>query len=144
MKKLFINALFGLIILLTSISAQAITIGFGPVSQTVPAGTPINVDLTISGLGDFTAPSLSTFDLDIFFDPGILNFSSAAYGDLILGDQLDPFGFGSITATTPGVGTINLFELSLDLPFDLEDFQAGDFTLARLTFDTIGIREYPP
>lgn len=143
MKKVFLNALFGLIILLTSISAQAITIGFDPISQTVPVGTAVNVDLTISDLGDFTAPSLSTFDLDVSFNPGILSFNSATYGDSILGDQLDLFGLGSITITTPGVGTINLFELSLDFPFDLEDFQAGAFTLATLTFDTIGIGTSP-
>lgn len=33
---------------------------------------------------------------------------------------------------------LNLFELSLDTPGDLDLLQAGDFTLATLTFDTLG------
>jgi hypothetical protein len=52
------------------------------------------LNIFISGLGDGTAPSLSTFDLDISFDPTILAFSTAVFGDPILGDQLDIWGLG--------------------------------------------------
>jgi len=34
---------------------------------------------------------------------------------------------------------VNLFELSLDFPWDLDDFQADSFTLATLTFDTLAV-----
>jgi hypothetical protein len=37
----------------------------------------------------------------------------------------------------------NIFEISLDLPWDLEDFQAGTFTLATLTFDTLALGTSP-
>jgi hypothetical protein len=33
----------------------------------------------------------------------------------------------------------NIYEISLDLPQDLETFQAGGFTLATLTFDTLAL-----
>lgn len=119
-------------------TARAISIGFEPLSQDAYIGTPVDVAITISGLGDFAAPSLGVFDLDISFDPTILGFSSASYGDPVLGDQLDLFGFGGITATTAGSGSVNLFELSFDLPGDLESFQPGAFTLATIAFDTLG------
>jgi hypothetical protein len=126
-----------LLLLFSNSTSHAITIGFDPVTQDVSLGSPAVVDLFISGLGDGTAPSLGTFDLDVTFDSSILSFSSAAYGDPVLGDQLDLFGFGSIITTTPGAGYVNLFELSLDSALDLVDFQAGSFILATLTFDTL-------
>ena len=89
------------------------------------------------GLGDFAPDSLSTFDLDVSFDASVLGFNNVSFGDPILGDQLDLFGFGSITDATPGGGIVNLFELSFDLPGDLDTLQAGSFTLAVLTFDAL-------
>ena len=62
----------------------------------------------------------------------------AVFGDPVLGDQLDLFGFGSITSFDDSVSSVvNLFELSFDLPSDLDTLQAGSFTLATLTFDTL-------
>ncbi len=143
MKTFKVIIIMGFLILLTSGSALASILtpdlGFDPVSQSVSLGTPVDVALTIQGLGDNVAPSLSTFDLDIIFDPSILSFSSVVYGDTLLGDQLDLFGFGSFTQTTPGIGSVNLFELSLDLSDDLNNLQAGAFTLATLTFNTVGM-----
>ena len=75
--------------------------------------------------------------MDLNFDPAILAFNNITFGDPGLGDQLDLFGLGSLSSsdnTTPGV--INLYELSFDLPSDIDTLQAGSFTLASLTFDT--------
>jgi hypothetical protein len=115
----------------------AITIGPG---QEVELGTPVDVPILIFDLGDRTAPSLSTFDLSVLFDPLILAFNSVDFGDPFLGDQLDLFGLGSITS----VGEVPpdlvlLFELSLDSPADLNALQAPAFILATLTFDTVGL-----
>jgi hypothetical protein len=118
--------------------AQAISIDVVPSTQTVDLGDVVSVALTISGLGDLTAPSLGTFDLDLSFDTGILGFVGATFGDPTLGDQLDLFGLGSLTAATPGAGGVNLFQLSLDTIEDLDTLQAGAFTLATLTFNTVG------
>jgi len=117
--------------------AQAIMIDFVPPSQTVVQGTSVDVGLRISGLGNGIPDSLGGFDLDVFFDDSILGFNSATFGDPVWGDQLDLFSLGSISSVTPGLGEVNVYELSLDSPFDLEDFQAPEFIMATLKFDTL-------
>jgi hypothetical protein len=126
-------------VLAVATPAQAIVIGFDPSSQTVAPGASVDVELTVSGLGDFAPDSLSVFDLDVSFDPAVLSFSAVAFGDPVLGDQLDLFGFGSFTDVVSGVGVVNLLELSFDLPGDLDTLQAGSFTLATLTFDALAV-----
>ena len=59
------------------------------------------------------------------------------FGDPTLGDQLDLFSLGSLYVPTAGVGSVNLWELSLDLPEDLDELQADAFTLVTVTFDTL-------
>lgn len=120
--------------------AFAISIGFTPVSQEVPLGDPAMVDLVISDLGSFSAPSLRAFDMDITYDSTILAFDSLIFGDPFSGDQQDLFGLGSVTAYDASApGTINLFELTLHFPLDLADFQADTFVLASLTFDILAL-----
>jgi len=123
--------------LLVAIQTQAITLSFNPSSQFTRASS-VDVALVISGLASGAPPSLSTFDVDISFNPDILAFASATFGDPVLGDQLDLFSLGSLTSATAGVGTANLFELSFDSQTDLDALQAGNFTLATLTFNTKG------
>ena len=125
----------------TSTFAQGISLGFGPSSQSVAIGLPVSVGVTISELGDLSPPSLSTFDLNITFDPGLLSFNSAVFGDPVLGDQLDVMGLGG-NPTFAGIispGVLNIFELSFDSPDDLNTLQAGNFTLATLVFASIGV-----
>lgn len=136
-NRTLISICFSTILFLNSGLAHAINLDFIPPSQTVVTGTPIDVGIAISRLGAGSAPSLGTFDVVVNFDPTILGFNSVAYGDPGLGDQLDLFGFGSFIVTTPGLGFVNLFELSFDFPIDLDTLQAGSFTLATLTFDTL-------
>jgi hypothetical protein len=143
MKKLFVVLLLGWTTLFAGSAAQATLLEFVPSTHDVVIGNYAVVAIRISDLVDFSAPSLGVFDLNINFDPAILSFSSVFYGDRILGDQLDLFGLGSITETTPRLGFVNLFELSLDLPDDLNDLQSGAFTLATLIFDTLSIGTSP-
>lgn len=132
MKNRMIAVIVTVLALCTALPASAITIGFNPSSQSVSVGPTTTVDLVISGLGDFAAPSLGTFDLDVGFDPSILSFIGATFGD-----QLDLFGLGSLQFVTPGVGTVNLFELSFDFASDLDTLQINSFLLATLSFDTL-------
>lgn len=132
MKNTTITAIGTALCLLAPLPASAITIELSPSSQTVNIGSSTSVDLVISGLGDGVAPSLGTFDLDVGFDPSILGFSGATFGD-----QLDLFGLGSIQDVIPGVGTVNLFELSFDLADDLNVLQQQAFVLATLSFDAL-------
>ncbi len=127
-----ISTLFSLSVLPLAfqIPATAITLEFTPSDQEINLGSQVNVDLAISGLGAGTLPSLSAFDIDIAFDSSIIAFNNAVFGD-----QLD-FGFGSITNTMLS-GDLNLLEVSLELPGDLNNLQAADFLLATVTFDTV-------
>ncbi|MDH3317563.1 MAG: cohesin domain-containing protein [Gammaproteobacteria bacterium] len=134
MKTEMSSILCAIVLLFSTTNSQAIMVAVNPTGQVVGVGTQAVAAITISGLGDLAAPSLGTFDLDLSFDPSILSFSSATFGN-----QLDLFGFGSINAATPGVGSVNLFELSLDLPSVLDSFQQGSFTLATIIFDTLAV-----
>jgi hypothetical protein len=109
-------------------------------SETVSASGIATVDLDISGLGGGTA--LGTYDVNVGFNSNIINFSSAAYGDPSLGDQLGISG-PSITSTTLGTGTTELFELSLDSPGTLLASQATSFTLAELMFNAVATGTSP-
>lgn len=117
-------------------SAMAVAITITPATQTITLGDTAAVDIGISGLGDHAAPSLGVFDLDILFDPAILSFNSVVFGDPVLGDQL-VLGFGSITELKTAVGSINLFELSLESAADLDSLQPGEFILARILFNSL-------
>lgn len=142
MKKglLLSIALAGLLLFSTTTSQAGIllpTIGFDPASQVVPVGDTVDVDLFISGLGDYAAPSLSTFDLDITYDPTILAFDhyllGPYLGDISNGEALD-WSWGE---TIPG--SVNICELSLLFEWELDALQPSSFTLATLTFDTLAV-----
>jgi hypothetical protein len=145
MKKIiFLCLALTLLVSFSFTTSNAITIGFDPVAQDVMLGDSAIVNLFISGLGSEMGPSLSTFDLDVSFDPLILGFNSVSFGDPVLGDQLDLFGLGSIIASDASIpGFVNLFELSLDLPDDLNALQADNFILASLAFDTLALGTSP-
>ena len=137
MKKLIVLFVaFLMLVFCNATASQAVTLGFNPDFQGVLVGDQAIVDLVISGLEDdpanFYYQTIGTFDLDISFDSAILGFYSVTFGD-----QLDLGGLGSWTEVTPDVGTVNLLELSLDSPWDLEDYQADSFTVATLTFNTL-------
>lgn len=112
--------------------ARAILLGLDPASQTVGIGDPVQVDLNVSGLGDLSAPSLGAWDVDVGFDPTILGFTGATFST-----ELDLFGFGSLNGAFDLGGVVDIFEVSLDLPSDLDSLQTGAFTLATLSFDAL-------
>jgi hypothetical protein len=122
---------FGVLVTTAPAFAQVLSIG----SETIdPAGTA-TIALDISGLTPGTT-ALGTFDVNIGYDPGVLSFASATYGDPVLGDQLNFNGL-ALNATTAGTGTTELFELSLDDPSTLLSSQPANFTLATLTFNAL-------
>ena len=107
--------------------------------QPVLTGSSFNVDASISGLGNFMPNSLSIFDLNISYDPSLISFNSAAFGD-----QLDLLELGSISSSNvASQGVINLFELSIDNPADLDTLQPGAFSLATLSFNAVDIGTSP-
>lgn len=137
--KAYVVAIFSIIVpCLVPLNAHAVMLNIIPASQSVDVGNTVTLELQISGLGEFTSPSLSVYDIDVLFDSSLLSFEDAVFGDPVLGNQLDLFGFGSINSATPIGGGVNLFELSLDLPDDLDTLQASEFTLATLDFQSVG------
>jgi hypothetical protein len=138
-RGLLLGIVLTMLLFLIPATSQALLIGFDPASQVVQVGESVDVALFISGLGDGVVPSLGVFDLHVSFDPTILAFDGATFGDPVLGDQLNLF-LGSLTILDDSVpGVVNLFELSFDFPSNLVDFQAPSFTLATLTFDTLAV-----
>jgi hypothetical protein len=135
----FFKKLTYTLLLLVSMPTHAITISLEPSSQTTNAGSSFEVALVVSMLGSGTAPSIGVFDLDVGFDPSLLDFTNAIFGDPLLGDQLDLFGSGNLSSITPGSGTVNLYELSFDLATDLDSLQADSFMLATLSFNALSV-----
>ena len=115
----------------------AINLNINPTTQT---GNSVEIGIAISGLDSGAAPSLSTYDLDLKYDSNQLSFVGAAFGDPVLGNQLDLLNFGSnlTAAEISSSGVVNLFELSFDSPGELNSLQADSFTLATLTFNVLG------
>jgi hypothetical protein len=136
MKTIFLSSLVILGAALASTTASAsIVLSLG--SETIgPAGTAA-VDLNVAGLTPGTT-ALGTYDINVGFNSSVVIFGSASYGDPVLGDQLDLEGFGAITTTTPGTGSVELFELSLDSTSALTLSQPASFTLATLSFNAQG------
>lgn len=110
-------------------TANAIELSVSPPNMPVSVGSVFPVHLVVSGLGNLSAPSLGSYDIDLDFDPDVLNLLNTTFGP-----QLDVRGMGSIKGAIAGVGTVNLFEVSLDAAEDLNDLQAGEFVLATLDF----------
>lgn len=105
-----------------------------PTPQTAMIGDMPSFDINVSGLGAFSAPSVSAFDVDVAFDSTVLAFNSVNFG---VGLDLFAFGF-NIIGVTPGPGTVNVFEVSFDFPSDLDTLQSDAFTLFSVKFDAIG------
>jgi hypothetical protein len=133
-KIAFFSFIIGVSLALSSASATAVSLDFVPNLPGVIVGETFDVQIVASSLINGATPSLGTYDIDVFFNPLVLTFNS-----VIFGDQLDPSGLGSIRNATPGLGRVNLFELSLDSPLDLDTLQTGSFPIATLTFTTVTI-----
>lgn len=137
----------GLMLLALRSAALAISLDVLPASQSIGVGQAVSVSLVISGLSDMTAPSLSTFDLDVSFDATLLSLRTLdANGDGVMDSvRLDPHsqldlrgrGGNPLAASLVGLGSLNLFGISLDTPANLDTLQAGNFTLATVTFDAV-------
>ena len=108
-----------------------------PSAEKIGVGQTLLVDVNISGLGSGTAPSLGAFDLRLVYNPFVLDFVTLGFGD-----QLDVLGLGTVNGFAedpdPTVGAVDFFEISLDLPSDLENLQADSFLLARIAFTGLG------
>ena len=109
-----------------------------PDQLTVPQGETLWLDLRISGLTDFFAPALTSFTLNVVFDPAHLAFGGLTFGGST--DQLAPFTPALVSSSPTGSPPpIFLQEIAQDSDDSLNDNQLGEFTLARLKFQAIGV-----
>jgi hypothetical protein len=118
--------------------AHAVTLSLAPAATTVTEGASFSIEIVVSDLGDLSAPSLSGFDLEIGYDPMFLQADTVSFGDPVLGDQLDLFGLGALSAfdlTT--AGSVALAEVSFDTIADLDTLQPSAFTLAAIDFTAL-------
>lgn len=131
--KRILTAVLGLCFFIAALPSHALMLSLTPTSQSVTSGQNLQFSLIATG-GSGLQNSLSVYDVDVSFDPTLLNFTGAVFGDPVLGNQLDLTGLGTFTDVVIGAGSVNLFELSFDDPTDLATLQAANFTLATLNF----------
>ncbi len=120
-------------LLASALPATAITLEVLPATQTVDQGENFSVDVNISGLGEFSAPSLGAFDVGLGFDPTLLSFNAIEFGPY-LGDEAAAeaiVGFDVLS------DNLMAFEVSLLLPAELIDLQPGSFRLFTVTFGAL-------
>lgn len=111
---------------------------FPPV-QASPVGEPVEVDVRVSGLGNFTSPAVGAFDLSLGFDPGVVSFSDLTFGPL-LGDAT---GGEAVTTIVPAGAELEALEVSVLLPPELIALQPSSFTLFTARFDGVGPGKAP-
>lgn len=122
----------GLLLFVSTFQVGAVTLSLSPPSQTATPGNTVSLDLTIGGLGNFAPDSLGDFDVDIRFDPNRLSFQSYSLGGLLgdvgLVEALDN------SSGDVGGGIVDLAEVSLLTPVELDSMQPESFVLATLDF----------
>jgi hypothetical protein len=140
MKKLSFLFIMLCVLTLITVHAQAISISIERVGPAgIWPGDNISFNVLISELGEYTSPSLGGFDINILFNPYVLEYVS---GSAVFGPYLgnDPFGQW-VDGPNPGptyggidYDAMRIQELSLESTQWLYDNQPGSFTLASLTF----------
>jgi hypothetical protein len=126
MTKLLFSALGAL--LLAAAPAGALSVSFLPSSVDAGVGGEIAFDVVVSGLG---GESVGSYDLDLSFDAARLAFDSFEFGDLLGGPV------GSIQSSGAAGGIVDLAEVSLLLPAQLDALQGDPVVLGTARFAVV-------
>ncbi|MCX7111743.1 MAG: PEP-CTERM sorting domain-containing protein [Proteobacteria bacterium] len=141
LHQTLLRTALGIALLLGASQASAsVMLSLLPSQQNAGPGQTVNLDLTISGLGNHDKPSLGAFDFDFNFDSSKLTFTGYALsgflGNIGLGEAMDE----SLGASG---NSINLAELSLlTVPGDLATLQPSEFSFATLSFRVDSLSQY--
>ena len=142
MKRILVITLSIALLFAMANGASATSLSLVPTDNVAGPGDSISLELYINDLGNFTAPSLGDFDINIAFDSSALSFTGytlgSYLGDTSLGEALDR------SSGDLGGGIVNVREVSL-LDTDptsgpgftgpyLDDIQPGSFVLATMDF----------
>lgn len=111
MKRLICISAF----LLMAAQLASADLFFQPQFSTVNTGAGITVDVMYSGV---VSPWLGAYDIDVGYDPAIVQLSAVAWPDDFLGISLRDAIFGT--------GTVNVAETSLASVADLAAAQSGN------------------
>jgi len=118
--------------LLSSTLAAAHTLSLTPATKNVTAGSSFVIQLVASDL-DSAAPGdiISSFDVDIDFDPAVVSFASVDFNP----DWFDP----TLSSALVNAGTLDLAALSLLSDGALRAQQTGkpSLLLATILFDAL-------
>ncbi|WP_062064486.1 cohesin domain-containing protein [Cellvibrio sp. OA-2007] len=128
---------FSIVCIAASFNANAISIDLIADNNAINLGDSVEVQVRISGLDGSTA--LGVYDVNFNYDASLFSLGNISWGDSLQGNQLDLLGFGSLQDSISGSGWLNLFELSFDAVTDLENYQAGEFTLFSILLNAIAI-----
>ncbi len=111
--------------------AQAASLTLVPSSLSVFAGSPLDIDIVIGGLGLGAPPTLAAFDLDVTFLPSVLSYVSTSFGF-----DLGIPGLDALTSSglLGGPVRVDLAEASLLPNAVLDANQPDTFVLATLHF----------
>lgn len=122
---------------LSAVDANAVAVNVIPSTNQIAVGSSLQVRVEIS---DLSNTSVGAYDFDLLFNSFVLSYSSAVWGDPVLGDQLDLAQLGSLSAldvSAAANGKINAYEISFDDVATLNNFQTDHFTLLTFNFDVI-------
>jgi len=134
MKRLLINGLLALAIIVVAPNAMAISIGFSSLTNLNPFavtnGDSVAVDVVITDRG---SDVVTAYDIDIAYDANILTATNVSFGGLL--GTPPSTSQQNIDLTNPGI--VDITEQSLLDEALLEVMQPDDFTLATVTFNAI-------
>ena len=133
-KSLTIIVLLSLMLIASN--SNAINIAAIPDSGAVAVGDPLNVDIVISGLEGVTPNEIvRSYQLDILFNNSVVSATNVLFGNfLALNHPLTPF----LQTSTILNDRVTILETSLWSDDVLDIAQPDSFTLASITFETIG------
>lgn len=120
-------------LILSADPSLGVTVKVQPESQNAALGGSLTVNIVASGLGDFVAPALGAFDLNLAFDPAILDFANINFGPF-LGDEAQGEAISGLATLS---SDLMAFEVSSLLPAELIALQPSSLPLFTVTFNVI-------
>lgn len=134
MKRLLVNGLLTLAMIVLAPAAAAVSIGFSSFTNlaplTVSNGDSVAVDVVITDRG---SDIVSAYDVDIAYDASVLAAIDVTFGGLL--GTPPSTSQQNFDLTNPGI--VEIAEQSLLDEALLDVMQPDDFTLATITFDAI-------
>lgn len=120
-------------------TAGGVTLDVVPSQSMISPDGTVDVDVVISGLGNFSSPGVRTFDMDLTFDPAIFSLVATVVGPF-LGDPM-AMPPEALVTITPGASDVGVLEVSLLATPDLLALQPDSFVLFTASFDAVGTGE---